>query len=53
MYQQVPGQKQQVYVQNYAIPVNQNPNKNQIVNPVYVQNPQNIQQIPNAGRMSG
>ena len=53
MYQQVPGQKQQVYVQNYAIPVNQNPNKNQIVNPVYIQNPQNIQQIPNAGRMSG
>ena len=59
MYQQIPGQNQKIYVQNYGVPVNQNPikipieNKNQYANQVYIQNPQNIQQIPNAGRMSG
>lgn len=53
MYQQIPGQNQQIYIQNYGIPLNQNPNKDQYINPVFIQNPQNIQHIPNAGRMSG
>ena len=57
MYQQIPGQNQQVFVQNYGIPVNQNialpPNPNQYVNQIPIQNPQNVQYIQKAGRMSG
>ena len=51
MYQPRPGQNQQIYQHNYGIPVNQNPVT--YANQGQFQNPQIIQQIPNAGIPTG
>ena len=51
MYQQRPGQNQQIFAQNYGIPGKQNPVV--YANQGHFQNTQNIQLIPNAGIPSG